>query len=242
MKKGFTLVELSIVLVIIGLLIGGILVGQSLIESAKINRLVSDLRQYEVAITQFKGKFKYYPGDTPYFTPPGNGDQILDFGANGATTCAAAPNATLNNDERNQVWAHLNQASMLKGNYQPYAPILCGGTHSDFHLYAGVVSPYTELSPGAASYYGVKKYPISVAKASASQNLSFFMYLEPITMLSLETKLGSTPYDSTGKQLGLANESGAAGNCLTAARGGSVISCADSTAVIARAYYYIPQN
>jgi len=65
-SNGFTLVELSIVLIIIGLLVGGILVGQSLIQSAKINRLVSDLRQCEIAVTQFYGKFKRYPGDAPF--------------------------------------------------------------------------------------------------------------------------------------------------------------------------------
>ena len=48
-KSGFTLVELSIVLVIIGLLIGGILVGQSLIESAKMNSFVRQVQQIDIA-------------------------------------------------------------------------------------------------------------------------------------------------------------------------------------------------
>ena len=91
MEKGFTLVELSIVLVIIGLLIGGILVGQSLIESAKINRFLSELQQYEIATIQFHRKFKKYPGDSTYFIPPGDGDGRL----NGIALCAAAPNASL---------------------------------------------------------------------------------------------------------------------------------------------------
>lgn len=62
-QKGFTLVELSIVLVIIGLLIGGILVGQSLIDSAKLNRQVQLFQQYAVAHTSFKNKFKCHPSD-----------------------------------------------------------------------------------------------------------------------------------------------------------------------------------
>lgn len=65
MKKGFTLVELSIVLVIIGLLIGGILVGQSLIESVKIQKSASQITQFRILIHQFKDRFRYYPGDLP---------------------------------------------------------------------------------------------------------------------------------------------------------------------------------
>jgi prepilin-type N-terminal cleavage/methylation domain-containing protein len=63
-RQGFTLVELSIVLVIIGLLIGGILIGQSLVESAKINAQIKQLQQLDIAAQSFVSKFKYLPGDT----------------------------------------------------------------------------------------------------------------------------------------------------------------------------------
>lgn len=62
-KKGFTLVELSIVLVIIGLLIGGILVGQSLVNSAKINGVIREVSELEVNFHLFKQRYKYFPGD-----------------------------------------------------------------------------------------------------------------------------------------------------------------------------------
>ena len=66
MKNGFTLVELSIVLVIIGLLVGGILVGQSLIESAQIKAQVRQFQQYDIALQNFYQKFRHIPGDAPY--------------------------------------------------------------------------------------------------------------------------------------------------------------------------------
>lgn len=73
-KKGFTLVELSIALVIIGLLIGRILVGQSLIDSARVSNEVRKISQWSIAVVLFEDKFKQYPGYSNYFEPKGNND------------------------------------------------------------------------------------------------------------------------------------------------------------------------
>jgi len=63
MRKGFTLVELSIVLVIIGLLIGGILAAQSMISSAKIQKTVKQIEQFDIASANVVTKFNCLPGD-----------------------------------------------------------------------------------------------------------------------------------------------------------------------------------
>ncbi len=62
-QKGFTLVELSIVLVIIGLIIGGILKGQELIGNAQIKNVVSQTQAYQAATVAFKDKYGALPGD-----------------------------------------------------------------------------------------------------------------------------------------------------------------------------------
>jgi len=79
-RQAFTLLELSIVLVVIGLLIGGVLVGQSLIDGAKINSQVKQLQQIDIAISNFSVKYKSIPGDTTLFPNPGNNDKILQMG------------------------------------------------------------------------------------------------------------------------------------------------------------------
>jgi prepilin-type N-terminal cleavage/methylation domain-containing protein len=62
-QKGFTLIELAIVLVIIGLLLGGVLRGQALIDSAKVKNLAADFRNVPVYIYGYQDKFKAIPGD-----------------------------------------------------------------------------------------------------------------------------------------------------------------------------------
>jgi prepilin-type N-terminal cleavage/methylation domain-containing protein len=72
-RNGFTLVELSIVLVIIGLLIGGILGAQSMMSAARINGTVAQIQQFDASMMNFKTKYNYLPGDAPAFGGDGNG-------------------------------------------------------------------------------------------------------------------------------------------------------------------------
>lgn len=77
-KKGFTLVELAIVLVIIGLLIGGILVAQSMIKTAKIGKFVSIIQQFDVSVSNFQTKYNSLPGDSDKFSPAGDNDGFIE--------------------------------------------------------------------------------------------------------------------------------------------------------------------
>lgn len=62
-KKGFTLVELAIVMTIIGLLIGGILKGQELLENARVTSTIAQIKSYDAAVTAFRDIYDSWPGD-----------------------------------------------------------------------------------------------------------------------------------------------------------------------------------
>ena len=64
-SAGFTLIELSIVLVVIGLLVGGVLVGRDLMAASAIRAQISQIEKYQQAVNTFKGKYGYLPGDIP---------------------------------------------------------------------------------------------------------------------------------------------------------------------------------
>src|ERR1017187_6530961 len=62
-QSGFTLIEMAIVLVIIGLIVGAVLVGQDLIRAAEVRATISQIEKYNTAVNTFRGKFNALPGD-----------------------------------------------------------------------------------------------------------------------------------------------------------------------------------
>ena len=83
LKTGFTLIEMSIVLVIIGLIIGGVLVGQDLIKAAASRAQIAQIEKYNQAVNTFKTKYNGIPGDLIY-TDAANFGFAVGTGCNGS--------------------------------------------------------------------------------------------------------------------------------------------------------------
>jgi len=130
-KLGFTLVELSIVLVVIGLLIGGILVGQSMIETANITAQIRQLQQMDIAIANFKNKYKYMPGDCPFLGVAGDGDRKLE---NTLSNGGAGSSAGSYTYEVSNFWKHLQYDNFLSKEYAPFSNDASAGVRADTHL------------------------------------------------------------------------------------------------------------
>jgi prepilin-type N-terminal cleavage/methylation domain-containing protein len=97
-QYGFTLVEIAIVLVIIGLLLGGVLKGQELINSAKVKNLANDFRVIPTYIYAYQDKYKALPGD----------DSQADTRVSGATR-ATTPAGAIGNGVINGNWSSMTQ-------------------------------------------------------------------------------------------------------------------------------------
>src|SRR2546423_2960506 len=96
---GFTLVEIAIVLVIIGLLLGGILKGQEMITQAKIKNVVNDFNGITVAVTSYQDRYRFLPGDdkgasvrwTVQNPASGDGSGVIAGNYNATAAGAGAP-------------------------------------------------------------------------------------------------------------------------------------------------------
>ena len=110
-NQGFTLIEIAIVLVIIGLLLGGVLRGQELITGARVRNLISQQDGIKAAFFGFQDRYRALPGDysaadpnikcgdTP--CPNGNGNGRIETG-----------------NETILVWTHLTAAGFMNGSYR----------------------------------------------------------------------------------------------------------------------------
>jgi prepilin-type N-terminal cleavage/methylation domain-containing protein len=125
--KGFTLVELSIVMIIVGLLIGGIFGGIKLIDNANIQKTIQDLKSMESAALTFRDTYGRLPGDirnpstrlpnciTPLCAEGGDGNRILELGTDPFITPPTLTSETVT------FWHHLRAADLLGISVNPSA-------------------------------------------------------------------------------------------------------------------------
>ncbi|HQZ02376.1 MAG TPA: prepilin-type N-terminal cleavage/methylation domain-containing protein [Thauera sp.] len=115
-QQGFTLVEIAVVLLIVGLLLGGVLKGQALIDSAKVKNLAQDFRTLPAMVHAYQDRFRALPGDDARArlhlcpgggecTAQGNGNGVIDGNWNDAADSDAF-----------RFWQHLRLADLATGS------------------------------------------------------------------------------------------------------------------------------
>jgi prepilin-type N-terminal cleavage/methylation domain-containing protein len=155
MKKGFTLVELSIVLVILGLLAGGVLAGQSLIRAAELRSVTTQLEQYSTAIYAFRDRYFAIPGDmtnaTQFWGVDPSGCPTNTNYSPRKGTCDGDGNGVISNSPNGQYeqfrgWQHLANAGLISGAYS-------GVDHSGYIINENVPALKVGGNAGAGLYF-----------------------------------------------------------------------------------------
>jgi prepilin-type N-terminal cleavage/methylation domain-containing protein len=177
-RRGFTLIELSIVLVIIGLIVGGVLAGQNLINAAAVRSQITQIETYNTAANAFRDKYGCLPGDiTPAMGVSFNlmtGNGIPRPGGAGNGDCNGivqgfSPGLSAMSDpseygEPFMFWEDLASAQMINAGFSTYRPntspgIGQGNASTDLYLPAAKIGNgnyviVTSGGLGANSYYG----------------------------------------------------------------------------------------
>ncbi len=169
-NRGFTLIELSIVIVIIALIIGGIVIGQHLVNSFKVMRIASEYQKYASITNTFRIKFNALPGDMSNAQSvfgstacPNNGGSNLCNG-NGDGTIELA--GTIYSGESPRVWQHLALSQLLDTSYS-------GGNPSGYCDTLTTSCPTSAYTQNA--YWGIATNITSNSYFVMDSNTTYFM-------------------------------------------------------------------
>ena len=120
-QTGFTLVEIAIVLVVIGLLIGGVLKGREMITNSKVKRLESDKAGLAAALITYEDRYRILPGDDdraslrfPVYSDGVNDPVPADIDGDASGTIDGIWQAAANSETSN-FWKHLRAAGLIPG-------------------------------------------------------------------------------------------------------------------------------
>ncbi len=215
LRAGFTLIELSIVLVVIGLIVGGVLVGKDLIKAAQVRAQVSQLQRFDTAVTTFRLKYGYLPGDISNahtiafglasqnwqgscgcMTVGGNEDGIIEDGGYPITYIQ---------DEAYLFFINLAKAKLindLSGNLDyPYGVTGCFSL-PNYHQYIGCQYPAAKIGSGGFTVTSLPDGSLAyfLGMTATDANASFNNYtvaggsdglgvVTPADAYSLDTKI-----------------------------------------------------
>ena len=126
--RAFSLVELSIVLVILGLLVGGVLAGQSLIRASELRTITAQHEQFVTAVQSFRDKYFTLPGDMSNATQfwgarDSNPATCTVTAISGTLTCNGNGDTLLNGAELGLFWQHLYNAGLMPSSDWPMSKL-----------------------------------------------------------------------------------------------------------------------
>jgi prepilin-type N-terminal cleavage/methylation domain-containing protein len=164
-QAGFTLVEIAIVLVIVGLLLGGVLKGQEIITNARIKNLENDFNGISAAIYSYQDRYRRLPGDDPGATrfAPVSGIAAAHVGS-GDGVITGDFDSTTDTHESRLFWLHLRSAGLVSGVADATTK-LAESCSQPLNAFGGIVGvstdPGTTAMPGL--FVGYSRIPQEIA-------------------------------------------------------------------------------
>jgi prepilin-type N-terminal cleavage/methylation domain-containing protein len=192
-SAGFTLIEMSIVLVIVGLIIGGIILGADLIHSAKIRAQVSELYKYDIAVRTFRLKYNAVPGDIsqskaqsfglPYMGGVGNDNGTLEDSFYCMPPAAIA-------GEMFMLFEHLSLTNLINSSNRDYVnypgTLLLGGVFPMTKIGSGAIVPFSKANKQLAYFLGINH---ELGSGNAWANLSTAGIMTPMEAYEIDVKI-----------------------------------------------------
>lgn len=169
-QAGFTLVELAIVLVIIGLILGGVIGGQALLNNARVRNLDQAMKGYAGAIQNFVGTYSVLPGDdsgaatrfpgAPFTVSSATGGTAGDGALTGTAPFTVPAGTITTTNEQQLLWHHLRAAGLIDNanpNWGqpdgPFSPSFFGVQNNAFDMNTGMSLCLSGVPQAQASQY-----------------------------------------------------------------------------------------
>lgn len=191
--RGFTLIEMSVVLTIIGLIIGAVIAGQMIVKQSKIRNTLSTIQQVTASVNTFKQKYGQLPGDLDNATSYWGTNPDCDGLRTGTATCDGDSDGTILGDSNIEVhlfWQHLDNAALISQHFRGNIGV---GNYEENELKTAIdglfLSVYPTITYIDPSIITTRKHCFILGGPQGDDNLALVPAISPTDAKTMDQKV-----------------------------------------------------